>query len=296
MTGATGLIGRRLIPHLAEPVVLSRDPKLARATLAGVRAHPWTPEVGPPPADAFDGIDVVVHLAGEPVAGGRWTVERKRRIRDSRLLGTRHLVAALANLPCRPRVLVSASAVGYYGDRGDETLDETAPAGQGFLAELTVEWEREALAAEELGLRVVCVRTGIALSRDGGALPKMLPVFCAGLGGKLGHGRQWMPWIHIDDEIGLLLHAMNEPRLRGAVNAVGPHPVTNATFTRSLAQVLRRPAIFPVPKLALRVALGEMSQLLTASQRVMPSQAEQTGYHFLYPELEGALRAELTTS
>ncbi len=296
VTGATGLIGRHLICHLQNPVVLSRDPDLARATLDGVRAHAWTPEAGPPPASAFDGVDVVFHLAGEPVAGGRWTAERKRRIRESRLLGTHNLVAALTGLASRPQLLVSASAVGYYGDRGDEVLDETASPGQGFLAELSAEWEREALAAEQLGLRVVCLRTGIVLSREGGALPKMLPAFRAGVGGKLGTGRQWMPWIHLDDEIGLLLHAMNEPQMRGAVNAVGPHPVTNQEFTRVLARILRRPAIFPVPEFALRVAFGQMSQLMTASQRVNPTQAKQSAYHFRYPELEGALRAELLAS
>jgi uncharacterized protein (TIGR01777 family) len=221
---------------------------------------------------------VVFNLAGEPVAEGRWTDERKRRIRDSRVLGTRNLVAGLAGLTTRPRVLVSASAVGYYGDRGDQTLDETSSPGHGFLADVCVEWEREALAAERLGIRVVCVRTGIVLAHGGGALAKMLTPFRMGAGGKLGNGRQWMPWIHLDDEVGILLHAMKDARLHGAINAVGPRPVTNAEFTRALGRAMHRPAFLPVPKTALRLAFGEMSEILTASQRVLPKEAERTGY------------------
>jgi uncharacterized protein len=294
LTGATGLVGKELVGRLESAAVLSRDPDQARRRLPGVEAHPWAPEAGPPPASAFQGVAVVFNLAGEPVAEGRWTDERKRRIRDSRVLGTRNLVAGLAGLTSRPRVLVSASAVGYYGDRGDQTLDETSSPGHGFLADVCVEWEREALAAEQLGVRVVCVRTGIVLAHSGGALAKMLTPFRMGAGGRLGDGRQWMPWIHLDDEVGILLHAMKDARIHGATNAVGPRPVTNAEFTRALGHALHRPAFLPVPKTALRLAFGEMSEILTASQRVLPKEAKRTGYTFKHPELAGALAAALT--
>ncbi|HEY5283931.1 MAG TPA: TIGR01777 family oxidoreductase, partial [Polyangia bacterium] len=195
VTGATGLIGRALIGRLDSAVVLTRDPARARVASPSVTVHAWSPEVGPPPAETFDGADVVFHLAGEPVAEGRWTTDKKRRIRDSRVLGTRNLVAGIAALEKRPRVLVSASAVGYYGDRGDEELVESSAAGRGFLAEVCAAWEHEAQAAEALGLRVVCARLGLVLAHGGGALARMLPAFRLGAGGKLGNGRQWMPWI-----------------------------------------------------------------------------------------------------
>ncbi len=269
VTGATGFIGRPLLSKLDAAAVLTRDPERARRSLPGADAHAWAPEVGPPPDAAFRGVDVVFNLAGEPVAEGRWTAERKRRIRDSRVLGTRNLVAGLAAQASRPRVLVSASAVGYYGDRGDEELDEGSAAGSGFLAEVCVEWEREAMAAERLGVRVVCVRTGIVLGRSspaaggcagstggcdgaarcarrgGGALGRMLTPFRFGVGGRLGSGRQWMPWIHLDDVVGIMLHACREEGVRGAINAVGPRPVTNAELTRALGRALHRPAILP---------------------------------------------------
>jgi uncharacterized protein (TIGR01777 family) len=288
-TGATGLIGRELIGTLGSAVVLSRNPEHARRTLRGVEAHAWAPEAGPPPDAALRGVEVVFNLAGEPVAEGRWTDERKRRIRDSRVLGTRNLVAGLAAMESRPRVLVSASAVGYYGDRGDDELDETSSSGHGFLADVCVEWEREALAAERLGIRVVCVRTGIVLAPSGGALAKMLTPFRLGAGGKLGSGRQWMPWVHLDDEVGILIHAMKDSRIHGAINAVGPRPVTNSEFTRALGHAMHRPAFLSVPQTALRLAFGEMSEILTASQRVLPKEAERTGYTFKHPDLAGAL-------
>jgi uncharacterized protein (TIGR01777 family) len=190
-------------------------------------------------------------------------------------------------------VLVSASAVGYYGDRGDEEISESSPAGRGFLAEVCAEWEHEALAAEDLGIRVVCVRIGIVLAQGGGALAKMLTAFRLGAGGRLGDGRQWMPWVHLDDVVGILLHASQDARIKGAMNAVGPRPVTNADFTRALAQALRRPAFLTVPKTALRLAFGEMGEILTDSQRVFPKVAEQTGYAFQYADLVLALKAAL---
>ena len=293
VTGATGLIGRALIDRLGHAVVLTRDAERAKRKLPTVESHAWSPEAGPPRAGALDGVDVVFNLAGEPVAEGRWTADKKRRIRDSRVLGTRNLVAGLAALEKRPQVLVSASAVGYYGDRGDEEISETSPAGRGFLAEVCAEWEHEALAAADLGLRVVCVRIGIVLAQGGGALAKMLTAFRLGAGGKLGDGRQWMPWVHLDDVVGILLHASQDARIRGAMNAVGPRPVTNADFTRALAQALHRPAFLTVPKTALRLAFGEMGEILTDSQRVFPKVAEQTGYAFKHADLGLALRAAL---
>ena len=295
ITGGTGLIGQVLLPRLENAVVLTRDPARAGTRLGAVEAHAWKPETGPPPLAALREVDIAFNLAGEPVAEGRWTAERKRRIRDSRVLGTRHLVAAIAKLERRPRVLVSASAVGYYGDRGDEELDETSAVGRGFLAEVCAEWEREALAAAQLGVRVVCVRLGIVLAPGGGALAKMLPPFRMGLGGPLAGGRQWMPWVHVEDVVGLLLHASRDDRIRGPVNAVGPRPVTNGEFTRALGLALHRPALLPVPRVMLRAAFGEMSDVLTASQRVFPRVAERYGYVFNHTELAGALDSVLAT-
>jgi uncharacterized protein len=289
ITGGTGLIGRALLPRLENAVVLTRDPARAGTRLGSVEAHAWEPETGPPPLAALRDVDVVFNLAGEPVAEGRWTAQRKRRIRDSRVLGTRHLVAAIAKLERRPRILVSASAVGYYGDRGDEELDESSAAGRGFLAEVCAEWEREALAAAQLGVRVVCVRLGIVLASGGGALAKMLPPFRMGLGGPLAGGRQWMPWVHLDDVVGLLVRASRDDRVHGPVNAVGPRPVTNSDFTRALGLALHRPALLPVPRMMLRAAFGEMSEVLTASQRVFPRVAELCDYVFGYAELRDAL-------
>jgi uncharacterized protein len=292
VTGATGLIGRRLAERLKGMVVLSRNPKGAHG-LGAPEMHAWQPEVELPPADALRAVSVVFNLAGEPVADGRWTEERKRHIRDSRVIGTRNLVAGLAAQKSRPRVLVSASAVGYYGDRGDEPVDERSPPGRGFLAEVCVEWEREAFEAERLGIRVVCVRTGLVLAPRGGALAKMLPSFRLGMGGRIGNGEQWMPWVHIDDVVGILIHASRDERISGAINAVAPTPTTNAEFTRELGRFLHRPAVLSVPKVALRLMLGELSQLLTASQRVFPSYAERMGYVFEHPDLAPALQAAL---
>jgi uncharacterized protein len=292
VTGATGLIGRRLVERLERPVVLSRNAQSARA-LGAAATYGWLPEAERPPAEALADVTVVFNLAGEPVAGGRWTAERKRRIRESRVIGTRNLVAGLAAQERRPKVLVSASAVGYYGDCGDDPVDERSSAGRGYLAEVCVDWEREALAAERLGIRVVCVRTGLVLAPGGGALEKMLPPFRMGMGGRVGNGEQWMPWIHIDDVVGILVHASQDERVRGAINAVSPTPTTNAEFTRELGQALHRPAVLSVPKPALRLMFGEMSQVITASQRVLPSVAECTGYVFKYPDLVPALKAVL---
>ncbi|HEV2350721.1 MAG TPA: TIGR01777 family oxidoreductase [Terriglobia bacterium] len=294
VTGATGFIGKRLLRSLERPVVLTRKPDAAKKILGDVQPICWEPESGPPPPHAFEGVDTVFHLAGEPVAEGRWTREKKDRIRDSRVLGTHNLVTALDSLKNRPRVLVAASAVGYYGSRGDEILDETSKPGEDYLAEVCQAWEEEALAASPLGLRVITARIGIALGKGGGALKKMLTPFKLGLGGRLGTGRHWMPWVHLDDLIGLLLHATVHDEISGAMNAVSPAPVPNNEFTRTLAAVLHRPALFPAPEFALRLALGEVTAVLLSSQRVMPRVAEKTGYQFRYPTIEGAIRAALS--
>lgn len=291
VTGATGLVGRRLIRELEGATVLGRDPTRARASLGDVTAFAWQPQAEPPPAEALAGVDVIFHLAGEPVAEGRWTASKKRAIRQSRVEGTTNLVKALESLEKRPALLVTASAVGIYGDRGDEELVEDSEAASTFLAEVCTAWEAEALKAAELGLRVVTARIGIVLAPDGGALPRMLPPFRLGLGGHLGNGRQWMPWVHVEDVIGLLLHAASTETVRGPMNVVSPNPVTNRDFTRALGQALRRPAVLPVPRLGLRAAFGEMSQILIASQRVLPRAAQDSGYRFHFEELRLALDA-----
>lgn len=295
VTGATGLIGRRLVEQLDAPVVLSRNPESARAKLqASVRAWPWRPEEEPAPADAFSGVDVVFHLAGESVAEGRWTAEKKKRIRDSRVLGTRNLVSGLERLDRRPRVLISATAIGFYGDRGDTELTEEAAAGSGFLAEVCTAWEAEADAAQRLGMRVVKARIGLVLAPEGGALARMAPPFRLGVGGKLGDGRQWMSWIHADDVIGLLLFAARTDGFSGALNVVAPQPVRNEEFTHALGRALGRPTLLAVPRVALKLAFGELGGALLESQRVLPARAQSAGYVFRHAELEPALRACLT--
>jgi hypothetical protein len=233
-------------------------------------------------------LDAVVHLAGEAIAQ-RWTRSAKKRIYTSRVEGTRQLVRALGRLRHKPTVLVSASAIGYYGDRGDETLIERSPWGNGFLSGVCRDWEREALHAREFGLRVVTPRFATVLGREGGALPRMLAPFRFGLGSKFGDGRQWMSWIHLEDLLRLLLFAIENPAVSGAINASSPRPVTNAEFTRTLAAALNRPAILSVPKMALRLAFGEMSSVLLGSLRVLPQRTEQMGFRFEQPKLAKAL-------
>jgi len=273
-------------------VALSRRP-LAATDLAGVSAFRWEAVAESPPAAGWEGVEAVIHLAGEPVAGARWTEEQKRRVRDSRAKGSRNLVAGIRATPRPPKVLVSASAVGFYGDRGNEILDESSTPGSGFLSEVCLDWETEAARARELGVRVAFVRTGVTLSLSGGALEKMLLPFKLGLGGRLGDGRQWFPWIHIEDIVGIFLHALMSPAVDGPINGVAPGIVTNEEFTRELAAALNRPAFFPVPELALRVLMGEMAEVVTASQRVVPHVALDTGYRFKYPNLRPALHALL---
>jgi uncharacterized protein (TIGR01777 family) len=270
VTGASGFIGRPLTErlqregHQVRPISL-RD---------GVRA------------EQLAGCAAVVNLAGEPVAQ-RWTVAARERIRSSRIDGTRALVEAMRGHA--PQVLISSSAVGYYGSRGDEILTENSGAAQDFLGQICVEWEREAQAALGLGVRVACLRTGVVLGPGGGALQQMLLPFRLGLGGPVGGGKQWMSWIHIDDLTALISFLLKESTVRGAFNAVSPHPVTNREFTRALGRTLRRPAFLPVPAAALKLMLGQMSQVVLASQRVIPEAASRAGFTFDYPDIFGAL-------
>jgi uncharacterized protein (TIGR01777 family) len=233
-----------------------------------------------------------VYLAGAPVAQ-RWTREARRKIRASRIEGARLLIAALSRLSQKPSALICASAIGIYGARGDEVLTESSPPGQGFLADVCREWESSADLAKVLGLRVVKLRIGVVLGPGGGALARMLPPFKAGLGGRLGSGRQWMSWIHLDDLVELVRFAVEQPSLRGVVNATSPNPVTNAAFTAALAAVLKRPAVLPVPAFALKMAFGAMAEILLDSQRVLPQVAQAVGFQFQYPDLEPALRHAL---
>jgi uncharacterized protein (TIGR01777 family) len=297
VTGATGRIGSRLVRQLLdrgdEVTVLSRHPDRARAALPGVEAAAWDPATAPAPAAALAGRDGVVHLAGEDIAQ-RWSADAKRRIRESRELGTRNLVAGLRAADPRPPVLVSASAVGYYGAHGDEPLDESAPAGSGFLADVCAAWEREAQAAEALGVRVVRLRTGVVLDREGGALAKMLPFFKLGGGGPVAGGRQYMPWIHRDDLVGLQIAALEGgDAWTGPINGTAPETVTNRAFSKALGRVLHRPAIAPVPGFAVRVLYGDMAELVTEGQRVEPRRAQELGYRFRHPQLDEALRSTL---
>jgi len=289
MTGASGLIGRRLMKNLtAEGHSLHVLSRHAGTNLpAGVKLSSWDALRGEPPADSLRDADAVIHLAGEPVAQ-RWTDDAKRKIRDSRVTGTRNLVQALSKLSTRPPTLVCASATGYYGSRGDEVLTETSAPGSGFLPEACVAWEKEAMAAEPLGIRVVPVRIGIVLDPRGGALQTMLTPFRMGVGGKLGSGRQWMSWIHLEDLAGLFQFALKQP-VRGPVNGVSPNPVVNADFTRALASAVKRPAIFPIPPFGLKLIFGEMAEVLLGSQRVQPQQALSAGYQFRFPQLPAAL-------
>lgn len=287
VSGSSGLVGSALLKHLGE----SRVVRLVRAREAPVPGTvAWDPARGALETGRLNGCDAVVHLAGEPIAARRWSAQVKERIRRSRTEGTRLLAGALTRIAHPPRVFVSASAIGIYGDRGDEILDEGSPAGRGFLAEVAEAWEAAAQRAASAGIRVVSLRLGIVLSDRGGALRKMITPFRLGAGGTLGSGRQWMSWVHIADVVGAIRMALEREDLSGPVNVVSPAPVRNADFTRALAHAVHRPAIFPVPAFALRLALGEMADaLLLSSQRVVPARLQGAGYSFQFPTLEGAL-------
>ncbi len=303
VTGSSGLVGTALVSALARAGhTVCRLVRAQSAASTGAKEgfvvswNPATGELG----GAGVGADAVVNLAGASIADGRWTAQRKALLRSSRIDTTRALVVALGKMNARPSVLVSASAIGIYGDRGDETLTEVSKPGTDFLAALAKEWEAEALKAEALGIRVVLARFGIILGREGGALPKMMLPFKFGAGGKLASGRQWMSWVTLEDVIAILRFAIenvssrdavNVAPVRGAINIVSPQPLQNAEFTRVLAKVLHRPALFPAPAFALRLALGEMADaLLLSSQRVLPNALEKSGYRFLHSDLSTALK------
>lgn len=295
ITGATGLIGRRLVRELRERgdevTVLSRSPDRAEREL-GVTAVGWDPAGEPAPPAALEGRDAVVNLLGENVAQ-RWTARARREIRDSRELGTRNLVAGMARLERAPAALVSSSAVGYYGSRRDEQVLEGDPPGDGFLADVCVAWELEAARAEELGVRVVLLRTGVLLDASGGALAKMLPPFRMGVGGPVAGGRQYVPWIHGDDLTGLQMTALDDVAWSGPFNASAPEPATNRELSKALGRALHRPAVLPVPGAALRALYGEMAEIVTGGQRAVPARALEHGYRFRRPQLDDALSAAL---
>lgn len=291
ISGATGFIGRRLLKLFPADqhalVVLARkNPQLNPLIHYG---H-WDPTAAEPSRELLDRADAVIHLAGEPVSQ-RWTPEVKNAIRDSRILGTRNLVSAIGKLRHRPKTLVCASAVGIYGDRGDEVLTENAKPASGFLPDVCAEWEAEADKAQNYGVRVVKIRIGIVMGADGGALAAMAPLFRWGIGGRLGSGKQWMSWIHVDDLARMIQFSVQNESISGVLNGVAPNPVTNAEFTRQLAGALHRPAFFPAPEFGVRLLYGEMAQILFASQRVQPKAALAAGFNFRYSELRPALDA-----
>lgn len=293
VTGASGLVGSNLVPFLTTGG--HRVRRLVRGAPSGADEVAWDPE-RPAPLPALDGIDAVVHLAGENIAGRRWTDEQKQRIRESRARGTRVLAESLAALPAPPRVFVQASAIGFYGDRGDEPLDESSPPGDGFLADVCREWEAAAEPLARRGTRVVHLRFGVILTPAGGALAQMLPPFKIGLGGPLGPGTQYLSWIGIDDVVGAIHHAVVTDALAGPVNATAPEPVRNRDFARALGRALGRPALVPVPAAALRLALGEVADaLLLASARVLPERLRASGYRFRTPGVDAALAHVLGT-
>ena len=305
ITGATGLIGSALASELAgrghDVVALTRSSGTPAGLPAGVRSVRWNPQgtgTDPDLVSALEGLDALVHLAGEPV-GKRWTAARKRAIRDSRVEGTKTLAAALAAAESPPARLLAASAVGYYGAREDEELGEDAPSGHDYLAEVCREWEAAAGAAREAGVETASLRIGVVLSPEGGALATMLPPFRLGVGGRLGSGRQWMPWIHLADVAAAMAHLLGAPRgsLEPVYNLTAPHPVTNAAFTKALGRALRRPTIFPAPGFAMRFAFGEMADaLLLSGQRVAPRRLLASGFRFGYPEIGPALTELLGSS
>jgi uncharacterized protein (TIGR01777 family) len=301
VTGATGLIGPRAIGALqaagAEVTVLSRDgakaaKRLAEQGLEPVQALDWDLLSEPAPSEALEGRDAVVHLAGENIAQ-RWSERAKRAIRETRVTGTRNLLAGLEQTDTRPGTLVSSSAIGYYGPHGEEPLDEEAPPGRDFLAGVCVDWEQEAANAQALGMRVVLVRTGVVLDRNGGALEKMLPPFRLGVGGPVAGGRQYISWIHRDDLAGLIATAVRDERWSGPVNATAPEPVNNRDFSRALGRALKRPAMLPVPGAVLALLYGEMAEIVTRGARVVPAKALVLGHEFAHADLDEALSSAI---
>lgn len=294
VTGATGLIGSRLCEALLargdEVVALSRDPDRAAEKSPRVAWHTWEPTLEHPPAEAFDGVDGVIHLLGEPI-NQRWTDEAKGKIMETRRTGTHNLVGTIAGLESKPSVLVSQSAVGYYGDRGEALVDEETGPGQSFDAEVTVAWEQAAREVEAAGVRLVIVRTGQVLDPEGGLLGELLLPFKLGLGGPIAGGDQYLSWIHRDDEIGILIWALDDGAVSGVVNATAPHPATNGEFAKALGRALGRPAVLPLPGFALDLKFGrEFGAVLRGGQRAVPRRTQELGYEFRHPQLDEALK------
>jgi uncharacterized protein (TIGR01777 family) len=286
ISGASGPIGAALVPFLQTREHMVK--RLVRTSATGQDQILWDP-TRPLPPDSVSGFDAVIHLAGESIVG-RWTAGKKQRIRDSRTQGTGHLAQALVEAPQRPRVFISASAIGYYGDRGDEILREDSPSGGGFAAEICRQWEAATQPARKAGMRTAQMRFGVVMSADGGALPKMLPPFRLGLGGRLGTGHQWWSWVAVQDAVGAIDHVLNHDALQGPVNTVAPNPVSNAEFTKTLASIISRPDLFPMPAVAVRLVFGQMgTELFLASQRVEPAKLIGSGYQFRYPDLRQTL-------
>jgi uncharacterized protein (TIGR01777 family) len=294
VTGATGFIGKQLIKSLNEKgheiIVLTRNSDSARFHLpVHCEIKTWNPEHDSLSPGALKGVDAVINLAGEGIADERWTETRKRKIMQSRVMSVRRLVGAMKIMEQKPKVFVSASAIGFYGNCGEKLLDEETSSGQGFLSEVCQSWENEIFKAHDLGVRTVACRVGMVLGHDGGALSKMLPPFKLGLGGRLGSGAQWMSWVHIDDLVDMMIHAIETASLDGVYNAVSPNPVKNEDFTKVLGDILKRPTIFPVPGFVLKIGLGELSDLLLSSQKVNALKIFESGFIFKYPHLKEAL-------
>jgi uncharacterized protein len=297
VTGASGFIGSALCDALlarGDTVIgLTRDPQRARGTNPSVIWHAWEPTLERPPAAAFENVGGVVNLEGEKI-NQRWTDDAKRRIMESRRVGTRNLIAAIAGLEQKPKVLVNQSAIGFYGNRGEAMVDESAESGEGYDAEVVREWEAAAREAEGVGVRLAIVRTGHVLDPSGGLLGELLTPFKLGVGGPIAGGRQYMSWIHIDDEVGILLWALDNERVSGTVNSTAPNPVTNRVFSQAIGRALGRPASVPVPGFVLDLKFGsEFGHVLRGGQRVMPRRALDLGYEFRYPEIDGALKSLL---
>ena len=294
VTGSHGLVGTAMISAMTK--VEHQVTRLVRGQ-TGVGSVVWDPTAESFDSSVLQGVDAVVHLAGENIASSRWTSQVKERIRRSRIQGTRLLAEGLAAMPNPPRVFISASAIGYYGDCGDELLDENSPSGDGFLADTALQWEAATQPASDAGIRVVRMRIGVILSPQGGALAKMLLPFKLGAGGRVGNGRQWWSWIALDDVVGAVLHLLSNDAISGPVNVVSPNPVSNSVFTKILGRELKRPTIFPMPAVVARIVLGEMAnELLLASTRVQPERLLETGYQFQQPELSAALQCLLKNS
>jgi len=288
ITGASGLVGTELQKSFAAK---GYDMLLASRSEPTDEQHiQWTVEEGFAEPEKLEGLDAVVHLAGENVSGLRWTEEKKRAIRDSRVLGTRNVVTAISKLKDRPKIFVASSAIGFYGERGDEEITESSAAGDNFLAEVSKAWESESRRAEDAGIRTVLLRTGIVLTKEGGALGTMLTPFKLGVGGVIGSGKQWMSWISMEDHIAVINFVIENENIRGAVNSVSPNPVTNEQFTKTLGDVLYRPTFLPLPEFAVSMVFGEMGDaLLLASTKVVPKRLEDAGFEFKYPQLKPAI-------